>query len=92
MEAFPIVIIIIILMSILQQMQSLNTRKQCLSKINKHVGNKFYANPVTRDGNALSTNAGEDEIFQWFDEALIYVRAGSGISLSRPCLNCFIAN
>ena len=40
--------------------------------------NKIYANPVPADGNNYRGQITEKEAFQWFDEAYIYVRAGSG--------------
>ena len=37
-----------------------------------------FANPVTSDGSNIRGDITEEEAFQWFDEAFVYVRAGSG--------------
>ena len=36
------------------------------------------ANPVTSDGSNYGKFTNEEDAFLWFDEALFYVRAGSG--------------
>lgn len=38
----------------------------------------LHANPINADGNNYRGDITEDEAFLWFDEALIYVRGGSG--------------
>jgi hypothetical protein len=38
----------------------------------------FRANPITSDGSNYGTSVTEDEAFQWFDEALLFVKGGSG--------------
>ena len=38
--------------------------------------NQLYANPITKDGNNIDSS--EEKAFQWFDEALLFCRAGSG--------------
>lgn len=38
----------------------------------------LYANPVTSEGSNYRGDITEEEAFLWFDEALVYVRAGSG--------------
>ena len=43
-----------------------------------HGGNAIFANPVTQSGSNYRGDITEDEAFLWFDEALIYVKAGSG--------------
>lgn len=37
-----------------------------------------YANPVTQEGSNYGKYTNEEDAFLWFDEALFYVRAGSG--------------
>ena len=39
---------------------------------------KLFANPVNQEGSNYRGDITEQEAFQWFDEALIHVRAGSG--------------
>ena len=36
------------------------------------------ANPITSDGSSYGREIGEESAFQWFDEAIIYARAGTG--------------
>lgn len=36
----------------------------------------MFANPITQEGNHI--DASEEKAFQWFDEALLFCRAGSG--------------
>jgi len=36
------------------------------------------ANPITSDGSNYGTSVTEEEAFQWFDEALLFVKGGSG--------------
>lgn len=38
----------------------------------------LFANPITSDGSNYRGDITEEEAFLWFDEALIYVRGGSG--------------
>lgn len=38
----------------------------------------IYANPVSADGSSYRGSISEDEAFLWFDEALVFVRGGSG--------------
>jgi hypothetical protein len=38
----------------------------------------LYANPVTREGSNYRGDISEQEAFMWFDEAHVFVRAGSG--------------
>lgn len=40
--------------------------------------NRLLANPVNNEGSNYRGDITEQEAFQWFDEALIHVRAGSG--------------
>ena len=39
---------------------------------------KILANPVTSDGSNYRGDITEEEAFLWFDEAMVYVRGGSG--------------
>jgi len=51
-----------------------------------HLGSKgqlstseLHANPVTKEGSSYDRSSiSEEESFQWFDEALLFVRGGSG--------------
>jgi GTP-binding protein len=52
------------------------------SRYNKYHSS-LYANPVTAESNNLRGDITEKEAFLWFDEALVYVRAGSGGSGSN---------
>lgn len=38
----------------------------------------LHANPITREGSNYRGDISEEEAFQWFDEAHVYVRGGSG--------------
>jgi hypothetical protein len=38
----------------------------------------LHANPITADGSNYRGDITEEEAFLWFDEALIFVRGGSG--------------
>ena len=40
--------------------------------------NSLAANPITSDGSKYRGDITEDEAFLWFDEAMIFARAGSG--------------
>lgn len=42
-----------------------------------------YANPINADGSNYRSGITEGEAFEWFDEATIYVRGGSGGSGSN---------
>lgn len=53
----------------------------------------LHANPINADGNNYRGDITEDEAFLWFDEALIYVRGGSGrymISCNVTSISIFI--
>lgn len=39
---------------------------------------RLFANPVTSEGSSYRSDISEEEAFLWFDEAVIFVRAGSG--------------
>jgi GTP-binding protein len=49
-------------------------------KSRQHVNTltELYANPVTQDGTKYGNEVTEESAFQWFDEAVVYVRAGTG--------------
>jgi GTP-binding protein len=51
-----------------------------LTKVHHKLLNKpiLFANPITEDGNSYGRFIDEEDAFLWFDEALLYVRAGSG--------------
>ena len=53
----------------------INNRK-CSAKVSRISIN--MANPVTSDGSNYGKFTNEEDAFLWFDEALFYVRAGSG--------------
>jgi GTP-binding protein len=53
-----------------------------ITSINLNVGTLF-ANPVTSGGSKYSADITEEDAFLWFDEAIIYVRGGSGGSGSN---------
>lgn len=44
----------------------------------KTVSKHLLANPVTSDGSNYAGDITEQEALQWFDEAIVYVRGGSG--------------
>jgi hypothetical protein len=66
-------------------------RSYSYNVFNKKISGRnvlIMANPVNADGNQIRGDITEDEAFLWFDEALIYVRGGSGrymISSKHSC-------
>jgi hypothetical protein len=50
----------------------------------------LHANPINADGNNYRGDITEDEAFLWFDEALIYVRGGSGMISSKHSCNIYL--
>lgn len=38
----------------------------------------LFANPVNADGSNYRSGITEEQAFEWFDEAIIYARGGSG--------------
>lgn len=49
-----------------------------ISECNSRGDGGLFANPVNQEGSNYRGDITEQEAFQWFDEALIHVRAGSG--------------
>ena len=48
------------------------------SYLTNHRNFILNANPVTSEGSNYGKYTNEEDAFLWFDEALFYVRAGSG--------------
>lgn len=52
--------------------------QKTINCVTKRTNLVLYANPVTSDGSNYGKYTSEEDAFLWFDEAMFYVRGGSG--------------